>query len=86
MTRQIDAEHPRLNSDRNLTAVEVLRCATIGAAYVLKQDEYIGSIEKGKFADLIILDRNPFTIPATDMQNVKVLTTIVGGKTVYQQA
>ena len=86
MTRQIDAEHPRLNSDRNLTAVEVLRSATIGAAYVLKQDDYIGSIEKGKFADVIILDRNPFTIPATDIQNVKVLTTIVGGKTVYQQA
>ncbi len=86
MTRQIDAEHPRLNSDRNLTALEVLRCATIGAAYVLKQDDYIGSIEKGKFADVIILDRNPFTIPATDIQNVKVLTTIVGGKTVYQQA
>lgn len=86
MTRQIDAQHPRLNSDRNLTATEVLRCATIGAAYVLKQDDYIGSIEKGKFADLIILDRNPFTIPATDIQNVKVLTTIVGGKTVYQHA
>jgi Predicted metal-dependent hydrolase with the TIM-barrel fold len=86
MTRQIDAEHPRLNSDRNLTALEVLRCATIGAAYVLKQEDYIGSIEKGKFADVIILDRNPFTIPATDIQNVKVLTTIVGGKTVYQQA
>ena len=86
MTRQIDAEHPRLNSDRNLTALEVLRCATIDAAYVLKQEDYIGSIEKGKFADVIILDRNPFTIPATDIQNVKVLTTIVGGKTVYQQA
>ena len=85
MTRQIDADHPRLNSDRNLTAKEVLRCATIGAAYILKQDEYIGSIETGKFADLIILDRNPFTIAATDMQNVKVLTTIVGGKVVYQQ-
>ena len=85
MTRQIDAEHPRLNSDRNLTVIEVLRCATIGAAYMLKQDEYIGSIENGKFADLIILDRNPFTIPATDIQNVKVLTTIVGGKRVYQQ-
>ncbi|MBI0005375.1 amidohydrolase [Gilliamella sp. W8126] len=86
MTRQIDTEHPRLNSDRNLTALEVLRCATIDAAYVLKQEDYIGSIEKGKFADVIILDRNPFTIPATDIQNVKVLTTIVGGKTVYQQA
>lgn len=84
MTRQIDTDHPRLNSDRNLTVTEVLRCATIGAAYILKQEQYIGSIEKGKFADMIILDRNPFTIPATDIQNVKVLTTIVGGKTVYQ--
>ncbi|MCO6539381.1 MAG: amidohydrolase [Gilliamella sp.] len=84
MTRQIDADHPRLDSDRNLTITEVLRSATINAAYVLNQDEYIGSIEKGKFADLIILDRNPFTIPTNDIQNVNVLTTIVGGKTVYQ--
>ncbi|OCG22870.1 amidohydrolase [Gilliamella sp. wkB108] len=85
MTRQISPDYPRLNSDRNLTVNEVLRCATINAAYVLKQDKYIGSIEKGKFADLIILDRNPFTIPATEISKVKVLTTIVGGKTVYNQ-
>lgn len=85
MTRQINQDYPRLDSDRNLTVTEVLRSATINAAYMLKQDDYIGSIEKGKFADLIILDRNPFIIPVTEISKVKVLTTIVGGNIVYNQ-
>ena len=85
MTRQIDRDSPRLNNDRNLTVTEVLRCATINAAYVLQQDKFIGSIEPGKFADLIILDRNPFNIASTDIHKIKVLTTIVGGKIVYKQ-
>lgn len=85
MTRQIDRDSPRLNNDRNLTVTEVLRCATINAAYVLQQDKFIGSIEPGKFADLIILDRNPFNIASIDIHKIKVLTTIVGGKIVYKQ-
>jgi predicted amidohydrolase YtcJ len=38
----------------------------------------------GKLADLIVLDRNFFTIPAEDIANIKVLQTVVGGKIVYQ--
>jgi predicted amidohydrolase YtcJ len=37
----------------------------------------------GKFADLIVLDRNPLTVPAEDIARVKVLETLVGGKVVY---
>ena len=40
-------------------------------------------MEVGKFADLIVLDRNFFTIPAEDIENVHVLQTMVGGRVVY---
>jgi predicted amidohydrolase YtcJ len=39
----------------------------------------------GKFADLIVLDRNPLKVPAEDIANTRVLETVVGGKVVYQQ-
>lgn len=78
-----NAQH--LATDRNLTVMEVLRAATIDAAYMLGQEQYIGSIEVGKFADLIIVDRNPFTINPAEIEHVKVINTIIGGKLVYQQ-
>jgi predicted amidohydrolase YtcJ len=63
---------------------EVLRAITINAAYTLRQEQETGSLEVGKLADMIILDRNFFTIPAEDIANIKVLQTVVGGKIVYQ--
>lgn len=75
----------QLKTDRCLTVTEVLRAATIDAAFMLSQEQHIGSIEIGKFADLIILDRNPFMIEAEDIENVKIISTIIGGKLVYQQ-
>lgn len=75
---------PRLDNDRNLTVTEVLRSATIDSAYAQHREDVIGSLEVGKFADMIVIDRNVFTITPEDIENVKVLLTVVGGKTVYQ--
>ena len=72
----------RLGEDPGLSAEAVLRAATIDAAYELHQDRETGSLEVGKFADLIVLDRNPLTIPPADIANVKVLETVLGGKTI----
>lgn len=80
MTRQKDAVSPRLDNDRNLTLIEVLRAATINAAQALGMEHQIGSLEAGKFADLIILDRSLFKIPPEDIENVRVLCTIIAGK------
>ncbi len=62
----------------------VLRAITLNAAYTLRQEALTGSLEQGKLADMIVLDRNFFTIPAEDIANIKVLQTMVGGKIVYQ--
>src|SRR5579862_3510221 len=76
--------HARLGEDPGLSRETVLRAATIDAAYELHEDEVTGSLEVGKFADLIVLDRDPLSIPAEEIANVKVLETMVGGTTVYQ--
>ena len=74
----------RLGDDPGLSPRAVLEAATINAAYQLHQDTVTGSLEVGKFADLIVLDRNPLTIPAEDIANVRVLETMVGGNVVYR--
>jgi len=76
--------HGRLGEDPGLSAEAVLRAATIDAAYELHQERETGSLEVGKFADLIVLDRNPLKIAPEDIANVKVLETVVGGRTVYE--
>ena len=73
----------RLGEDPGLSRRQVLRAATINSAYELHQERVTGSIEVGKFADLIVLDRNPLTVPAEEIANIKVLQTLVGGREVY---
>ena len=43
----------------------------------------MGSLEPGKFADFMVLDRDYLTIPADDIPNIRVLMTVVGGNTVH---
>jgi predicted amidohydrolase YtcJ len=74
----------RLTAQPGMTRADVLRAITLNAAYTLRQENDTGSLEVGKLADMIVLDRNFFTIPAEDIANIKVLQTVVGGKIVYQ--
>ncbi|WP_166454898.1 amidohydrolase [Duganella aquatilis] len=74
----------RLTAQPGMPRAEVLRAITLNAAYTLRQETQTGSLEVGKLADMIVLDRNFFTIPAEDIANIKVLQTVVGGKIVYQ--
>jgi len=76
----------RLGDDPGLSREAVLRAATIDAAYELHEDDVTGSVEVGKLADLIVLDRDPLKIPAEDIAKVQVLETLVGGRTVYESA
>jgi predicted amidohydrolase YtcJ len=73
----------RLSSDPGLTLAQALRAITANAAYQLHAENEVGSLEVGKFADFIVLDRNLLKVPPAQIADVKVLQTVVGGRTVY---
>ena len=60
-----------------------LRVLTINGAIAMMQEDVAGSIEVGKHADMVLLDRNLFEIDATEISEVKVQKTIFAGKVVY---
>lgn len=74
----------RLTDQPGMPRAAVLRAATMNAAWTLRQESMTGSLEAGKLADFIVLDRNFFSIPEEDIANIKVLQTVVGGKVVYE--
>lgn len=74
----------RLTTQPGMPRAAALRAITMNAAYTLRQETTTGSLQVGKLADFIILDRNFFTIPVEDIANINVLQTVVGGRVVYQ--
>jgi predicted amidohydrolase YtcJ len=66
-----------------LTVPEAIRAYTLDAAYAVQAERYSGSLEVGKRADLIVLDRNLLEIPEDDIAEAKVLKTVLGGKVVF---
>ena len=72
-----------LNEDERMNLTEMLKAYTINSAYLMHQEHLTGSIEVGKAADLIILEKNLYTIPVDEISEVKVLQTMIEGKTVY---
>ena len=69
-----------------VTREEALRMFTIDAAYAAFEEELKGSLEVGKLADIVILSRDIMTIPAPEILDTEVLTTILGGRIAYQAA
>ena len=70
-------------ADQALTRAEALHSFTLASAYAARQEGRLGSLEQGKWADFIIIDRDYFTIPAAEIDDIVVLETWVGGTRVY---
>ncbi|MCZ6769043.1 MAG: amidohydrolase family protein, partial [Acidobacteria bacterium] len=71
--------------DERIDRVHALKMWTSWASeYVLKEDE-LGTLEVGKFADLVVLDRDYFTVPVDDILKIRVPMTLVGGKIIQLQ-
>ena len=68
-----------------VTLETILNAYTLEAAYGLFLDDKIGSIEVGKLADIVVLDRNLFKIPKHEIHSTKVNQTIFNGKIVYEK-
>lgn len=65
---------------RGMSLEKALRAVTIDAAWQLRMEDRIGSLEVGKYADIAILDQNPFDVEPIKIQRIKVVGTIMGGK------
>ncbi len=62
---------------------KLLRMYTINGAYLTFEEKTKGSLEPGKLADMIIIDRDILTCPIDNIKDTKIIRTILGGKTVY---
>ncbi len=73
-----------LNAKEKISLDEVITAYTIAGAYSNFTEEYSGSIEVGKLADFIVLDKNLFEIQPHEIHTAKVLWTVLEGKEVYR--
>ena len=71
-------------SEQAMSREEALRSFTLHAAWAARQEDRLGSLEPGKWADFILIDRDYFQIPDEEIDDIRVLQTWVGGKLVYE--
>ncbi len=74
-----------IGPNERVSPYNALRSITSWAAYQYFEEDRKGTLEKGKLADLVILNQNPLKIDPTKIKDIQVVTTIKEGKTVYQQ-
>ncbi len=78
----------RKNHDKPLgdtiSLEDAIRVMTLGGAYSMRKENELGSIEKGKVADLVVLNRNLFEIDPDSIIDTRVVYTVFGGRIVYE--
>jgi predicted amidohydrolase YtcJ len=72
--------------DETLTREEALIAHTRSNAYLFFQERALGSLEEGKQADLVVLDRDYMTVPAAEIKHIRPTLTMVGGRVVFSAA
>jgi predicted amidohydrolase YtcJ len=83
VTTGINSFGAPVNGNQQLTREEALRLFTRGNSWFLRMEDRIGSIETGKLADLVVLDRDYFTVPDVQIKQIRSVMTVVGGRAVH---
>jgi len=84
LTRQARGFKGRLHPEQSLSREQAIRFYTINNARLLFLDRQVGSLESGKLADFIVIDRNILTCPVDEIRATRVLGTYVSGQPVYR--
>jgi len=83
VTTGINSFGAQVNGNQQLTREEALRLFTRGNSWLLRMEDRIGSIETNKLADLVVLDRDYFTVPDVQIKQIRSVMTMVGGRVVH---
>jgi len=83
LTRQPRWTDLPLHPEQRITRAQAIRLYTINNAYLTFEENQKGSLEKGKLADFIILDRDILTCPLDEVKDIQVEATYLGGKLIY---
>jgi len=82
-TTGVNSFGDRVNGDQQITRQEALRLFTRNNSWFLRMEDRIGTIESGKLADLVVLDRDYFAVPDVEIKQIRSVLTIVGGRIVH---
>jgi hypothetical protein len=83
---RISASGQVVGPEETIPPYHALRAVTAMAAYQLKEETSKGTLEAGKLADLVILEKNPLKVESTKIKDIAVLETIKEGKTIFKRA
>ena len=71
-------------ADERITLDQALKASTLDSAYVLDLEKQIGSLEVGKLADIVVLEKDLYKIPPADISTTKVKLTMMNGNVTYR--
>ena len=83
MVTRTDYRGRAWGANQKVTVDEALRIATVNGSYASYEEKTKGSITAGKLADLVILDKDPHDVDPGTIKDIKVVRTVVGGRTVF---
>ena len=82
---RITRDGVKLGAEECVPTLEALKAVTVNAAYQYGKEDSLGTLEAGKKADLVLLDRDPLQVPGEDLRNIQVLATYKDGSCIYRK-
>src|SRR5688572_17838717 len=82
-TTGVNSLGDRVNGDQQITRQEALRLFTRGNSWFLRMEDKVGTIEPGKLADVVVLNKDYFTVPDVEIKQIRSVLTMVNGRIVH---
>jgi predicted amidohydrolase YtcJ len=84
-TTGLNARQELINGGQQIRRDEALKLYTANNGWFLREEDRVGTIVTGKLADLVVLDRDYFTVRDEDLKKIRSVMTVVGGRIVHEQ-